>query len=117
MIADLLIIADSVAKETHGKQGESMRVALEGGAHGGGAEEAVRFFGEHLAGVKRVSGTAIDAIDEMLVGFKSWLALTGYADDKFMMLALMDIASGLAKYRRPSDARIRPSIIPLPQHL
>jgi hypothetical protein len=118
MESDLLKIADSVADETGGHQGDSMRTALSGGApRAGGAVEIKRFFGDELEGVLRLCATVVAAIDGMVPGFVDWLNHTGYGDDKLMVLALIDIAEGLATYRRPSGERRRPDSIAPPKHL
>jgi hypothetical protein len=95
-----------------------MRRALESGSpHGGGADEIKRFFGAELEGVLRLTATVVAAVDEMVPGFVDWLNHSGYGDDKFMVLALVDIAEGLATYRRPSNERQRPDHIAPPKHL
>lgn len=114
MIADLVALAGAAGEAS----GRLMREALEGGVpHSGGKDEAARYFGEHYVAVSRVCAPVVIAIDGMIPGFSDWLNHTGFGDDKLMLLALMEMASSLAKYRRPSDARMRPDYIPPPQHL
>lgn len=109
--ADLIIIADACGA------GSSMRAALEGGPHGGGTEEAMRYFGDGWEAACAVVAPVVVAINRMVPGFRDWLEQTRYGDDRYMMVACMEIANHLANYRRPSDARMRPDWIPPPRYL
>jgi hypothetical protein len=109
--ADLVIIADACGT------GASMRDALEGGPHGGGVEGAMRYFGDGYDAACIVVAPVAVAINRMLPGFRDWLETTRYGDDRYMMVACMEIGNYLAQYRRPTDARMRPDWIPPPRHL
>lgn len=117
MEEQLLIVAKAMSDETKKNQLSLMADALTGGPHGGGSEELVRFFGKHLEGVKKLTGHVTTALDEMIPGVKGWMEQSGYSDDKFMMLALIEMGNSLAKMGAPADARKRPNAVPLPKHL
>jgi hypothetical protein len=108
---DLITVADACGT------GASMREALEGGPHGGGIEETMRFFGDGYEAARVVCAPVVVAINRMVPGFREWLETTRYGDDRYMMVACMEIGNHLANYRRPANERMRPDRIPPPRHL
>ena len=113
MVPELIRIGDAMG----GKISLLMRAALEKGEpYGGGLEEAIKYFGQHFEAVLALSAPVAVALDEMVPGFRVWIEKTKFQEDKFMLMALVEIANYLAQYRRPSDARIRPDSLPPPRH-
>jgi hypothetical protein len=114
MRPELLIVAQAFGPKVFGL----MRDALQGAEpRGGGIEETRKFFGENFEAACYVCAPVVVAIDNMVPGFKDWLEVTGYGDDRLMMVACLEIANALARRSKPADARSRPDGIPLPKHL
>ena len=108
MIADLQILADALGP----KIGRMMRLALSGGEKpiGGGVAEAMKYFGDNLTVVLKLIAPAIEAIDDMLPGFRLWLDATGYGDDRFMLKTLQEIVNALERMPKLlSKPRLKPA--------
>jgi hypothetical protein len=114
MRPDLMTLAASFGPRIEGLMKEALQ---SGDPRGGGIEETRKFFGQNFEAACYVVAPVVVAIDNMVPGFKDWLEVTGYGDDRYMMVACLEIANALARRRKPADARSRPDGIPLPKHL
>jgi hypothetical protein len=72
---------------------------------GAGASEALKFFGDKIEEVQAIIAPTILAVDEMLPGFRTWLNTSGYGDDRYMIVALMQLTACLQKLGKPVDNR------------
>ena len=113
MNAELIHIGDAFGPHIS----TMMRATLDKGVpQGGGAAGAITHFGLQHEAICYLCVPVAIAIDGMLPGFKLWLEATGFGDDKYMMMTLAEMANHLAKFRPPSDARIRPALLGPPKH-
>lgn len=98
------------------KANRAMAKAMEGGRPiGGGFEGAKKHFGASLEAMLALSAPVVTAIDGMLFGFKTWLDVSRFGDDRFMIEALVEIADHLAKFSKPASARSRPAALGPPK--
>jgi len=114
MIRDLMTVASAMGPRIESVMYDAVQ---DGKPRGGGCEETVRYFGDNLEAAHAICAPVVVALDGMIPGFKGWIEFTGFADDKLMMVALMNIAHELAKRPRPADARMRPDHIPAPRFM
>lgn len=62
-----------------------IRNALDNGPSRGGAAETIRYFGTELDVKLAITAQIVDALEISVPGFKKWLELTGFANDKTMI--------------------------------
>lgn len=62
-----------------------IRNALDSGPRRGGALEAMKFFGNELDLKLALTAEIVDALEISVPGFKKWLYLTGFGNDKTMI--------------------------------
>jgi hypothetical protein len=106
MIAELHRIASVFGEPVTG----AMNKALETGhPQGGGAEGAKAHFGKHLEAMAHIAGPVMVAIDGMVPHFRTWLEVTRFGDDRFMIQALVEMANKMAAIPRPAGTRMRPA--------
>lgn len=100
MIPELIHIADAF----NPRIGALMRRALEDRKPQGIAV-AMKQFGKDLPSVCKRCEPTVEAIDQMVSGFKVWLDTSGYGDDRRMIAALLAITDRLdgmpTPYRPP----------------
>lgn len=69
--------------------------ALERGPSRGGAAEAMNYFGAELDAKLKLTAMVVDATEISLPGFKKWLHLTGFGNDRRMIMAFVAWAEHL----------------------
>lgn len=62
-----------------------IRNALDNGPSRGGADEAMQYFGDELWTKLMLTAQIVDGIEISVPGFKKWLQLTGFGNDKTMI--------------------------------
>jgi hypothetical protein len=62
-----------------------IRNALDNGPRPGGALEAMKYFGAELDVKLALTAQIVDALEISVPGFKKWLNLTGFGNDKTMI--------------------------------
>ena len=76
----------------------TLRNALADGApKSGDHREIDRHFGKDAQVIKAILDPFVDALDETIPGFKRWMMITGYANDKDFVLALLNWQQSLVK--------------------
>ncbi len=105
MIPELLRVADAFKDRRLSSMMRETLARTE--PHGGGVEEALKFFGGDLQVVLRVIAPVITSLDEMIPGFHAWLKTSGYGDDRYMIATLFAIADKLEKMPKPGRGEMR----------
>jgi len=59
--------------------------ALSNGPSRGGVQETISYFGDELDAKLKLTAQIIDGLEISLPGFKKWLELTGFGNDKTMI--------------------------------
>lgn len=99
-IGNLLI---EYANEFGNPVADLVRTALDQGTPmGGGADEAVRYFGKSIAEIGYITAPLVTALSGMIDGFVEWLELTGFGDDRFLIKAFIVWAEVLGKAQQKS---------------
>jgi hypothetical protein len=112
IIADLITVADAMGAPVD----SMMRMTLaHGQPHGGGVPAFLAHFGKFYDEAVARCGPVAAAMDQMVPDFVKWLQATGFGDDKYMAVTLLNIADKLSRYSKPADARRRPAGIRAPK--
>ena len=78
-------LSEAVAQDGGRSARFHIRNALENGPSRGGANEALRYFGKELWIKLALTAQIVDGIEISVPGFKKWLQLTGFGNDKTMI--------------------------------
>jgi len=66
--------------------------ALHNGPSRGGAAESIKFFGSELDVKLHLTAEIVDALEVSAPGFKKWMELTGFGNDKTMIRGFVEWA-------------------------
>ncbi len=78
--------------------------ALMAGPSSGGVKEAMEYFGDELDLKLKLTAGVVDGIEVSLPGFKKWLELTGFGNDKTMIRGFVCWAEYVAGMPRVDSA-------------
>ena len=81
-----------------------IRNALSNGPSAGGAAEAMKYFGAELDIKLKISAGVVDGVEVSLPGFKKWLEMTGFGNDKTMIRGFVAWAEFVACKPRVDSA-------------
>jgi hypothetical protein len=81
------------------------RNALDAGPDREGAQGAIRYFGNDLDLVLKLTAQMVDVCEVAMPGFKKWLHVTGYGNDKTMI-------RGFAKWAEYQNAQQIEHVLP-----
>lgn len=76
---------EAVSQDGNAQARWLIRNALDNGPSRGGAAESIRYFGDGLDANLKLTGMIVDGIEISVPGFKKWLELTGFGNDKTMI--------------------------------
>ncbi len=80
-------------------------IALDAGPDRGGAAAAIKYFGKDLDLTLKLTAQMVDNLEVAMPGFKAWLHVTGYGNDKTMI-------KGFAKWAEQENAAQVEHILP-----
>lgn len=78
-------LMEAVAQDGGQKARRYIRQALENGPSRGGVNETLQYFGAELWTKLTLTAQIVDGIEISVSGFKKWLQLTGFGNDKTMV--------------------------------
>lgn len=86
------ILMEAAARESNWASRWLILNALEAGPSRGGAAEAMQYFGAEIDVKLHLTAEIVDALEISAPGFKKWLQLTGFANDKTMIRGFVEWA-------------------------
>jgi hypothetical protein len=86
------ILMEAAARDSNWASRWLIRNALEAGPSRGGAAEAMQYFGTELDVKLHLTAEIVDALEISAPGFKKWLQLTGFGNDKTMIRGFVEWA-------------------------
>jgi hypothetical protein len=86
------ILMEAAARDSNWASRWLIRNALEAGPSRGGAEESIKYFGDKLDLKLKLTAEIVDALEISAPGFKKWLQLTGFGNDKMMIRGFVEWA-------------------------
>jgi hypothetical protein len=86
------ILTEAAARQANAAARFHIRNALHNGPSRGGADESIKFFGAELDVKLALTAEIVDALEISAPGFKKWLELTGFANDKTMIRGFVEWA-------------------------
>ena len=86
------ILTEAAARQANAAARFHIRNALHNGPSRGGAAEAMQFFGAELDVKLHLTAEIVDALEISAPGFKKWLQLTGFGNDKTMIRGFVEWA-------------------------
>ena len=103
-----------IAQGFPGQAGKLMRYALESGAPlDRDGMEAVKYFGKELPLIVKLLEPLNEALEGMLPGYKVWMPLTLFGNDKDFILALLAISRALAESPKLTGKAKRSALAPV----
>jgi hypothetical protein len=86
------------------------RIALDAGPDREGAQGAIKHFGKDLDVTLKLTAQMVDNVEVAMPGFKAWLHVTGFGNDKNMI-------KGFAKWAEYENMRQVEHMLPAVQHV
>jgi hypothetical protein len=86
------ILTEAAARQANAAARFHIRNALHNGPSRGGAAESIKFFGNELDVKLALTAEIVDALEISAPGFKKWLELTGFGNDKTMICGFVEWA-------------------------
>ena len=82
------------------------------------AAEIIAYFGDELVGVQEEIRPLVEALEGMIPGFESWLAASGFGNDKDYMLAMLFWARAIkdGKLRGTEREHVMADVAPRPRN-
>jgi hypothetical protein len=86
------VLTEAVNREANFRARFHISNALHNGPSRGGVDESITFFGDELSVKLALTAEIVDALEISVPGFKKWLELTGFANDKTMIRGFVEWA-------------------------
>jgi hypothetical protein len=86
------VLMEAAARQSNWASRWLIRNALDAGPSRGGADESIKYFGVDLNIKLALTAEIVDALEISVPGFKKWLELTGFANDKTMIRGFVEWA-------------------------
>lgn len=86
------MLTEAAARQANAAARFHIRNALTNGPSRGGAAEAMQFFGTELDLKLALTAEIVDALEISAPGFKKWLQLTGFGNEKTMIRGFVEWA-------------------------
>ena len=86
------VLTEAAARQANFAARFHISNALHNGPSRGGAAESIKFFGAELDVKLHLTAEIVDALEISAPGFKKWLQLTGFGNDKTMIRGFVEWA-------------------------
>jgi hypothetical protein len=86
------VLYEAMSRQANAAASFHIRNALANGPSRGGVDESIKYFGADLNIKLALTAEIVDALEISAPGFKKWLELTGFANDKTMIRGFVEWA-------------------------